>query len=108
MGKYLKGKYLSSLNCYVDCIEDFESLVGTDGVEILNYIVREESREKNWEQFKNHMDNWEIIADNQGQQMRYSYDLVENVIDYVNDSKRLDRKKLVSMLKDVLNQLDNY
>ena len=54
------------------------------------------------------MDDYEIIADNQGQQIRYSYDLVENVIDYVNDSKRLDRKKLVSMLKDVLNQLDNY
>lgn len=102
------GKYLSTLNCYVNCIEDFEPLVGMDGVEILNGIVKKESYEKNWEQFKNHMDDYEIIADNQGQQIRYSYDLVENVIDYVNDSKRLDRKKLVSMLKDVLNQLDNY
>ena len=102
------GKYLSTLNCYVNCVEDFEPLIGLDGVEIINDIVKKESHEKNWEQFKNHMDDYEIIADNQGQQIRYSYDLVENVIDYVNDSKRLDRKKLVSMLKDVLNQLDNY
>ena len=102
------GKYLSTLNCYVNCIEDFEPLVGMDGVEILNGIMKKESYKKNWEQFKNHMDDYEIIADNQGQQIRYSYDLVENIVDYVQDSKRLDRKKLVSMLKDVLNQLDNY
>ena len=30
------------------------------------------------------------------------------IIDYINDTKRLDRKKLVSLLEEVKNQLDNY
>lgn len=100
--------YVNSVNRYVNCVEDFEEVIGWDGVRAINQIVETEKEKEDFSRFKAHNDDWEIIASNQSQQITYSYNMVDEIIDYINDTKRLDRKKLVSLLEEVKNQLDNY
>ena len=102
------GKYLSSLNCYVNCIDDFEPLIGMDGIEAINYIVEKEKDDISFNKWKKHNDDYEQIADNYYQQINSSIKLLDNVTSYVMDSKRIDRKKLLSLLEEVVNQLENY
>lgn len=57
---------------------------------------------------KDEMCYYEELADERMAQLRNGNEMLEKVIEYVTDTKRLDRNKLVSMLIEVQNDLSNY
>ena len=95
---------------YATCIEDFEDVIGYDNLNAINELINynNESDINCVSYWKTKAERLEIDDDNKYQQMISVYNMVKEMKDYIEDSKRMNKQKMLSMLDDMLNQLDNY
>ena len=89
---------------YARDIRDFEEVMNDEDFRVLNEIVDEKI--KDLEEVKG--DNFELIADAYFQQIRNSEDILNETIKYVLEAKRINRDKLLNLLKSAMNALEDY
>lgn len=102
--------YVDSLGIYVNKVEDLRDKVSEDIYEVIEHLSSVDTRDIE-EKYFNLQDEFEVY-----EQMLESYrssfneilDLVDKfdntldeLYDYVSDSKRIDRKKILSSLKGI-------
>ena len=85
-------------------IRDFEEVMNDEDFRVLNEIVDEKI--KDLEEVKG--DNFELIADEYYQQIRNSEDILNETVKYVLEAKRINRDKLLNLLKSAMNALEDY
>ena len=79
-------------------IRDFEEVMNDEDFRVLNEIVDEKI--KDLEEVKG--DNFELIADAYFQQIRNSEDILNETIKYVLEAKRINRDKLLNLLRSAV------
>lgn len=104
--------YLDSVG-YVTRIEDVENLVEPQVYEAIRKL--DEQREARYlermdeiNDLKDELWEYENLADERMCQIRNGNTMLEEVIAYVQQAKRIDRKKLLMMLEETQNDLNNY
>lgn len=95
---------------YATCIEDFEDVIGYDNLNAINELINynDKSDDNCVSYWKMKAKRFEADDDNKYQQMMSVYSMIEEMKDYISDSKRMNKQKMLLMLDDMLNQLDNY
>lgn len=99
------NKYVSTMGCYVNKIEDFESAMECDVYQALKEIHDNEIAEL---QPKSIEENYELIADEYFQQLNEANMYCGKIVEYIQDTKRINRDKLTSMILELKNILENY
>ena len=89
---------------YARDIRDFEEVMNDEDFRVLNEIVDEKI--KDLEEVKG--DNFELIADEYYQQIRNSEDILNETVKYVLEAKRINRDKLLNLLRSAMNALEDY
>ena len=85
-------------------IRDFEEVMNDEDFRVLNEIVDEKIEDL--QEVKG--DNFELIADEYFQQIRNSEDILNETIKYVLEAKRINRDKLLNLLRSAMNALEDY
>ena len=89
---------------YARDIRAFEDVMNDEDFRALNEIVDEKI--KDLQEVKG--DNFELIADEYFQQIRCAEDVLNETIKYVLEAKRINRDKLLNLLKSAMNALEDY
>ena len=89
---------------YARDIRAFEDVMNDEDFRALNEIVDEKI--KDLQEVKG--DNFELIADAYFQQIRGAEDVLNETIKYVLEAKRINRDKLLNLLKSAMNALEDY
>ena len=89
---------------YARDIRAFEDVMDYEDFKALNEIVDEKI--KDLQEVKG--DDFELIADTYFQQIRNSEDILNETIKYVLEAKRINRDKLLNLLKSAMNALEDY
>ena len=89
---------------YARDIRAFEDVMNDEDFRALNEIVDEKI--KDLQEIKG--DNFELIADAYFQQIRGAEDVLNETIKYVLEAKRINRDKLLNLLKSAMNALEDY
>lgn len=89
---------------YARDIRAFEDVMNDEDFRALNEIVDEKI--KDLQEVKG--DDFELIADEYFQQIRNSEDILNETIKYVLEAKRINRDKLLNLLKSAMNALEDY
>ena len=89
---------------YARDIRAFEDVMNDEDFRALNEIVDEKI--KDLQEVKG--DNFELIADEYFQQIRGAEDVLNETIKYVLEAKRINRDKLLNLLKSAMNALEDY
>ena len=89
---------------YARDIRAFEDVMNDEDFRALNEIVDEKI--KDLQEVKG--DNFELIADAYFQQIRGAEDVLNETIKYVLEAKRINRSKLLNLLKSAMNALEDY
>ena len=89
---------------YARDIRAFEDVMNDEDFRALNEIVDEKI--KDLQEVKG--DDFELIADSYFQQIRNSEDVLNETIKYVLEAKRINRDKLLNLLKSAMNALEDY
>jgi hypothetical protein len=89
---------------YARDIRAFEDVMNDEDFRALNEIVNEKI--KDLQEVKG--DNFELIADEYFQQIRNSEDILNETIKYVSEAKRINRDKLLNLLRSAMNALEDY
>jgi hypothetical protein len=89
---------------YARDIRAFEDVMNDEDFRALNEIVDEKI--KDLQEVKG--DNFELIADEYFQQIRNSEDILNETIKYVLEAKRINRDKLLNLLRSAMNALEDY
>lgn len=85
-------------------IRDFEEVMNDEDFRVLNEIVDEKIEDL--QEVKG--DDFELIADAYFQQIRNSEDILNETIKYVLEAKRINRDKLLNLLRSAMNALEDY
>ena len=95
---------------YATCIEDFEDVIGSDNLNAINELINhdDEFDDNCISYWREKAKRFEIDDDNKYQQMMSVYNMIEEMKDYITDSKRMNKQTMLSMLDDMVNQLENY
>lgn len=103
-------KYNSEIGTFITGINDLEGLVHDsvyhdfkEVIESNQKVDREEIKE-----LKEDVDYYERLADERLQQLISGTNLTDHILYYLGDTKRINRDKLVGMLQELKNQLDNW
>lgn len=103
-------KIMLSNGNYANTIEDFEQVMDANDYRALEETVQSQISE--WK--RNNADYKELYAyeerhsDSLYQQNISVHSMINDMKYYIQDAKRVDRNKMVNMLNEMLNQLDNY
>ena len=89
---------------YARDIRAFEDVMNDEDFRALNEIVDEKI--KDLQEVKG--DDFELIADSYFQQIRGAEDVLNETIKYVLEAKRINRDKLLNLLKSAMNALEDY
>lgn len=89
---------------YARDIRAFEDVMNDEDFRALNEIVDEKI--KDLQEVKG--DDFELIADEYFQQIRCAEDVLNETIKYVSEAKRINRDKLLNLLKSAMNALEDY
>lgn len=101
--------YVNSLDCYVNRLEDFEGLMNYDAYKALETVVSSQIGElEDKLEGKPAGDDFELIADGYYQQLSDADIQLNKIIDYLTDSKRMNKATLLSMLLNLKNTIENY
>ena len=82
----------------------YKALLEIDNVREQQYLARMDEIND----LKDELNGYEILADERMAQLRSGTQLVEEIIQYVENAGRLDRRKLLDMLTEVKDDLNNY
>ena len=89
---------------YARDIRAFEDVMNDEDFRALNEIVDEKI--KDLQEVKG--DDFEVMADVYFQQIRGAEDVLNETIKYVLEAKRINRDKLLNLLKSAMNALEDY
>lgn len=89
---------------YARDIRAFEDVMNDEDFRALNEIVDEKI--KDLQEVKG--DDFELIADEYFQQIRNSEEILNETIKYVLEAKRINRDKLLNLLRSAMNALEDY
>ena len=89
---------------YARDIRAFEDVMNDEDFRALNEIVDEKI--KDLQEVKG--DTFELLADEYFQQIRCAEDVLNETIKYVLEAKRINRDKLLNLLKSAMNALEDY
>ena len=102
--------YVESLGIYVNKVEDLRDKVSEDLYQAIEHLttVESESIEEDYENLKVEFEAYESMLDDYNSAFNEIINLVDkfdkelnNLYDYVSDSKRINREKILSSLKDI-------
>lgn len=103
-------KYNSEIGAFITGIHDLEGLVHDsvyydfkEVIEAKDKVVKED-----FDEMKAEMEYYERLADERLQQLISGTNLTDHILYYLGDTKRINRDKLVGMLQELKNQLDNW
>lgn len=103
-------KIMLSNGNYASTVEDFEQVMEYNDYKALEETVQAQIKE--WEHnnadYKELYEYEERHSDSLYQQNIAVYSMIKDMKYYIQDAKRVDRNKMVNMLNEMLNQLDNY
>ena len=87
-----------------------EDVIGTDNVRAINELAnyRDDYDTHSVSYWKKAYDSMELSDDEKYQQMMAVYNLLEDMKDYITGAKRLNREKMLDMIDEMQNQLENY
>ena len=102
--------YVESLGIYVNKVEDLRDKVSEDLYQAIEHLstVEVESYEEDYWNLKEEFEAYEGMLDSYNSAFNEIINLVDkfdkelnNLYDYVSDSKRISREKVLSSLKDI-------
>ena len=82
----------------------YKALLEIDNVKEQQYLARMDEIND----LKDELNGYELLADERMAQLRNGTQLVEEIIKYVETAGRIDRRKLLDMLTEVKEDLNNY
>lgn len=82
----------------------YKAILEIDAVKEQQYLARMDEIND----LKDELNGYEILADERMAQLRNGTQLVEEIIKYVETAGRIDRRKLLDMLTEVKDDLNNY
>ena len=82
----------------------YRAILEIDNVKEQQYLARMDEIND----LKDELNGYEILADERMDQLRNGTQLVEDIIEYVETAGRIDRRKLLDMLTEVKDDLNNY
>lgn len=82
----------------------YKALLEIDNVREQQYLARMDEIND----LKDELNGYEILTDERMAQLRNGTQLVEEIIKYVETAGRIDRRKLLDMLTEVKDDLNNY
>lgn len=99
-------KRMLSNGNWVSQVEDFEQVLNDNDFNALVDIVNAEDKDEyDWKQaYKDE----ELHSDSLYQRNTNAYRQADEIINYIQGAKRMNRDTLISMLKELQNDLDNY
>lgn len=95
---------------FATCLEDFEDVIGTDNVRAINELAnyRDDYDTHSVSYWKKAFDSMELSDDEKYQQMIAVYNMLDDMKDYITGAKRMNREKMLDMIDEMQNQLENY
>lgn len=94
----IKGK-IEIIKEEVEVLDLVEEYMGYDTRGCIEVLISEAE--------DNGGDDYELIADGYSRALQDSYGTVKEMIAYINDSKRISRKQLLSILEEIENTITN-
>lgn len=82
----------------------YKALLEIDNVKEQQYLARMDEIND----LKDELTHYELLAEERMDQLRNGTQLVEDIIKYVETAGRIDRRKLLDMLTEVKDDLNNY
>lgn len=91
-------------------VNDFEQVMSQEDFRGLTDILKaeQEDREYNLEDYRDRYEREELHSDALYQQNISAWNMLSDMITYLEDSSRINRKTLIQMVKEVQNQLEDY
>lgn len=103
-------KIMLSNGNYASELSDFEQVMDYNDYKALEETIQEQFDE--WEynnaEYKDLFEREERHSDALYQQNVGVYLLIKDMKRYINDTKRMNRDKMIDMLNEMMNQLENY
>ena len=102
--------YVDSLGIYVNKVEDLRDKVSEDMYQAIEHltVVESEDMEEKYFNLQNEFEVYEHMLENYRSSFNEILDLVDKfdntldkLYDYISDAKRIDRKKILSSLKNI-------
>ena len=82
----------------------YRAILEIDNVKEQQYLARMDEIND----LKDELTHYELLAEERMDQLRNGTQLVEDIIEYVETAGRIDRRKLLDMLTEVKDDLNNY
>ena len=102
-------KWLSDGSIAMD-IDDFESVMDANDFRALQIMLNEkklvDEKENNF--YKDLYKEEELNSDELYNQNVAVYNIIVDMKKYIADAKRMNKAKMIDMLNEMLNQIDNY
>ena len=95
---------------YASRVEDFEQVMEYNDFKALEEVVANEINNLTYKDamYKDLYEREERHSDAQHQCIVKGDNMADWIIEYVQDSKRINKSKLIEMLKELQNDLENY
>lgn len=103
-------KYLLSNGIWATKIEDFEDVMEWNDYRALYNMMNDESRltAEDKEYWKRAYKEEELHSDALYSQNMSAYNEIEDLITYLLEAKRMNKAKVLDMLREIQNTLQNY
>lgn len=97
------GEFATNLN-------DFEDVIGSDNVRAIKELTdyEDEYDTSTVSYWKKAYSDMELSDDEKYQQMNEAFKMLVEIRDYTRNTKRMNRQKIIGMLEEAMNQLQNY
>lgn len=95
---------------YASRVEDFEQVMEYNDFKALEEVVANEINNLTYKDamYKDLYEREERHSDAQHQCIVSGYNMANDIIEYIQNAKRVNKTKLIEMLKELQNDLENY
>ena len=94
--------YLMNEGKFINCIEDLREVTTEEVFAAIENLTKEDKKEEV------QGDNYELIADGYFQQINQTLNLIEELKEYLIDSKKINRNTIMNKINEMSNTLENY
>ena len=103
-------KHMLSNGTWASDIKDFEDVMQYEDFKALNDMMNDESRltTEDKEYWKRAYDEEELHSDALYSQNMSAYNEIEDLVTYLLEAKRMNKTKILDMLREIQNTLQNY
>lgn len=103
-------KYNHEIGTFITGINDLEGLVHDSVYYDFKEVIdkNNQSAKEEYDEMKAEMEYYERLADERLQQLISGTNLVDYITHHIRNSKRMNREKILCMLEELKNQLNNW